>query len=197
MTRNIVVKVVAGVTAWLVVTLPVWAAEAEQSSWGWWETLGRWFNLLVLVGFLIYISWEPLARFFSGRRTTIARELEEARCRREEALRKLAEAEERVARLEEELAEIRRRAEEEAEKERERILARAEEEAKRLLEMAEREASGLVRSARQELCRYAADLAVELAEAEIRRRLDPSLHRRILTSTLQRLEDLRGGGRVS
>ncbi|GAB4238241.1 MAG: hypothetical protein Kow00109_12560 [Acidobacteriota bacterium] len=172
----------------------LWAAEGgEHAGWGWWETLGRWFNLAVLVGLLLYAAREPLARFFRGRRDAIARELAEAQELRKAAEEELARVRKRLEGLEGELEEIRRRILEEAERERERILARAEEEAKRLLEAARRETDGLVRAARQELQVYVADLAVELAEKELRSRIDPATRDRLLHRALERFESITGG----
>lgn len=175
----------------------LWAAEgSEHAGWGWWETLGRWFNLAVLVGLLVYAAREPLSRFFRGRRDAIVRELAEAQELRKTAEEELAQVRKRLEGLEGELEEIRRRILQEAERERERILARAEEEAKRILEAARRESEGLVRAARQELQVYVADLAVELAERELRNRIDPATRDQLLDRALDRFETI-AGGRVS
>lgn len=169
--------------------LPVsaWAAEGTAESWGWAENLGRWFNLLVLLGVIAYFTREPIGRFLQDRREGIRREITEAREARAEAEQQLAEAQERIRHLEDELAEIRHNAQAEAEAERERLLAQAEQEAKRILASATREIDGLSRAARQDLRNFVAKLSVELAEEQIKGRLDPKGQKRIVDRFIRSL----------
>ena len=173
----------------LVCLLPagVWAAESGAEGWGWAETLGRWFNIFVLFGIIAYFTREPIGRFLRDRREGIQREIETARQAREEAERQLAEAQERVRHLDEELEGIRRKAQAEAESERERLLAQAEQEATRILTSATREIEGLSRAARQDLRKYVADLALELAEEQIKQHLDAQGRRRIIDRFIENL----------
>ncbi len=176
---NRLVRVLWVPVLWCAFPLSVLAAEGE-SRWGWIETAGRWFNLIVLFGVIYIFTREPIRNFLRGRREDIARDIAAARQAREEAERKLAEIEARQARLEEELAEIRREAEAEAARERERILAQAEAEAGKILAAAGREIDGLSRAARQELKAYAARLAVEMARERITAGLDTDARHRLV-----------------
>lgn len=164
-----------------------WAAEHPTENWGLAETLGRWFNLVVLFGVIIYFTREPIGRFLRDRREGIQREIREARNARDEAQSQLAEAEERVRRLDEELEEIRRKAQMEADAERARLVAQAEQEAQRIVTSAKREIEGLSRSARQDLRAYVAQLSVELAEGRIKESLDQRGHKRIIDRFIQNL----------
>jgi len=165
----------------------LWAAEHPSESWGWAETLGRWFNLVLLFGVIIYFTREPIGRFLRDRREGIQRDISEARKAREQAQQQLADAEERVRNLNEELEEIRRKAQLEAEAERERLLAQAEQEAQRIINSAKREIEGLSRSARQDLRTYVAELSVELAEAQIKESLDQRGRKQIVDRFIQNL----------
>jgi F-type H+-transporting ATPase subunit b len=163
------------------------AAESGGEGWGWIETLGRWFNLLVLFGAIAYFTREPITRFFRSRRDEIRREIEEAQQAKADAQRKLAEAEERLKRLGQEIESIRKQAQLEVEAEKNRILSMAEQEAEKILAAAGREIEGLGKVARQELRSYAADLAVQLAEQQVSRQLDTAGHDRIIERFFEKL----------
>lgn len=176
---NRLIRVLWVPVLWCVLPVSAFAAEGA-GSWGWIETAGRWFNLIVLFGLIYVFARDPVRNFLRGRREDIGREIAAARQAREEAERKLAEIEARFSRLEEELAEIRRESEAEAQRERERILAQAEAEAEKILAAASREIDGLSRAARQELKAYAAQLAVEMARERVAAGLDAETQGRIV-----------------
>ncbi len=183
---NRLVRVLWVPVLWCAFPLSVLAAEGE-SRWGWIETAGRWFNLIVLFGVIYIFTREPIRNFLRGRREDIARDIAAARQAREEAERKLAEIEARQARLEEELAEIRREAEAEAARERERILAQAEAEAGKILAAAGREIDGLmlIKAAKMGVPLVASrsvptSLAVEMARERITAGLDTDARHRLV-----------------
>ena len=167
----------------LITILPVslLAASGEVGEgWGWIETTGRWFNLLILGGVLFYFLREPLLNFFSGRRKSIREEITEARRAKQEAEEKLAAMEARIRNLDAELEAIQTQAQADAEKERRRIIEAAEKEAAKILETARREIGGLTSAARQDLKACAGRLSIELAEKQIRKDLDPASEKRIV-----------------
>jgi F0F1-type ATP synthase membrane subunit b/b' len=82
---------------------------------------------------------------------------------------------------------MRRAALQEAASERTRIEGAAESEASKILSIAEMEIEASVKAARQELKRYAAQLAVGVAESQIRASLTPQTEQRILRSFVQEL----------
>jgi F-type H+-transporting ATPase subunit b len=156
------------------------AAGGEHEGWGWIETMGRWFNLLVLFGLIYYFVREPISRFFKGRREQIQNEIREAREAREQAEQKLAAVEQRMRNLDQELEELRLKAEAEAEKEKERIAVQAEEDAAKIVAASEREIEGLTRAAMQELQEYAAQLSVNLATKRIASEMDEARQERVI-----------------
>jgi len=152
--------------------LTAFAAGSEEAGWGWVETVGRWFNLLVLFGVIFYFVRKPVSEFFLSRRGQIKKEISDAHAAREEAEQKLAAMEARMRDLETELGVMRRQAEEEAEKEKARILEQAEEESRKVVATAEREIEGLTRAARQNLRDYAVKLSLEVATRKIAGEMD-------------------------
>jgi F-type H+-transporting ATPase subunit b len=145
----------------------VLAAE-EGSSWGTWLTIGRLFNLLVVVGVLFWVARKPLSNFFSGRSRAIRDQLAEAQKARADAEAKLAEVESRMSRLDDELKEIAKVSEKEAQDEYLRLLAAAEQDSQKIVERARQEIDGMTRTAQAQLKLHAAELSVQLAEDGIR-----------------------------
>jgi F-type H+-transporting ATPase subunit b len=130
--------------------------------------------LFVLINFAIVfvsIAWalrKRLPGMFKSRTKAIQSGIEEARKASEEARRRLTEVEGRLSRLDVEITEMRREAEANAAIEEKRILAETEEERRRIVASAEQEIALAAAAARRELKSYAAGLAVELAEKNIR-----------------------------
>ena len=93
----------------------------------WWDYPGfelwKFVNLFVFVAILVYILTRKvkLGEAFRTRREQIKRELQRAQQERDAALAKLKEVEERLARLDTEVATIREQSQREAAEERERI----------------------------------------------------------------------------
>ena len=169
--------------------LPAFASSGEEVDWGWIETIGRWFNLLILFGLIYYFARVPVSKFLVNRREGIRKEIQEAHAAREEAERKLADMEARMRDLDTELEAIRRQAEAEARKERERILEQAGEESRKIVASAEREIEGLTRAARQDLRHYVVELSMEMASRRMAAEIDSEAERRIMNRFLVQLTD--------
>ena len=184
---GIVVKVVLVVAASSCLSL--FAAEGGAGGWGWWETFGRWLNLLILFGVIFYFVREPVGQYFVSRRSEIKKEIQEAQAARQEAEDKLAEMEDRMRNLDQELAAMRDQAQEEAEREKNRILEQAAEESQRIVAAAEREIDGLTRAARQDLRAYAVRLSVEMATEKITSEMDASTRDRVVDRFLIKLTE--------
>ena len=172
--------------------MPVFASEGEASTgWGIWETIGRIFNLALVVAVLVYVLRKPIGLFFDERRQSIRSSLENALRAKNEAESKLAEMQQRMSSLDEELQTIQRKAQLEIEEERKRSLMLAEQESERIISVARREAESLVRAATLELRSEAARLAVELAEKRIKSEMSPEVEGRLIKNFVEHLEKTR------
>jgi len=158
------------ITAAAAVPQAAYAAE-EGNKWGIWLDIGRTFNLLVVLGALIWIARKPLSNFFTGRTQAIQEQLAEAQKARKEAEAALAEMQSRMSRLQDELREIKDSAEREAQEEYRRLLDAAGQEAEKILERSRQEIEGITRAAQLELKVHVAELSVGLAEEQIRRHI--------------------------
>jgi F-type H+-transporting ATPase subunit b len=170
---------------------PLLAADI-QSNWSnellW---AGRIFNVVVLLGGLGFVLRKPLRKFFQTRTADIQKKLEEAEEARLEAVRKLSLMEERLLKLDEEVAAIRRQAQADAEAEQQRMLERAEEEAARVRARGRLEIEAEKAQALTELKQFVADKAVALAEEMIRREIEPADQERLFEKFLTELGEKR------
>src|SRR5438094_10437123 len=118
-------------------------AFAEESP-RWWDYPGfelwKFINLAIFVAALVFVLKKAnLREAFRTRREGIKRELERARQERDAAVAKLKEVEDRLARLDAEVATVKELSRREAADERERIARATETEMAKLSEQAQRQ----------------------------------------------------------
>lgn len=158
----------------------------------WWDYPGfeawRFLNLAIFVGLIVFIAYrKKLGNIFRDRRDTIRRELVKAQEERDAAVAKLKEVEERLTKLDTEVAAIQERSKREAAEERERIARSTEIEIAKLSDQARRDIESAGKVAKHELRRYAAEQSVSLAEQVIRREMKPEDDARIINENIQEL----------
>ena len=168
------------------------SSEGGESGWGWWETAGRWVNLAILFGVIIYFSRGFISKFFSDRRGSIKTEIEEADAARKSAEAELAEMKGKMARLDQELEELQKQADENARKEKAKIEAEAAAESEKIISSVKGEVDGLMRAARDELKSYAGQLAVDLAAKKIRTEMDETSQDQVVKRFLDDLSESEG-----
>jgi F-type H+-transporting ATPase subunit b len=125
-------------------------------------------NFAVIAALIIWAGRKFLPGMFSARTAAIQKALQEAQKASDEARRRLAEIESRLMRLDVEIGMMRDSAEKDAAAEEARIQAAAQEDARKMVEAAQQEIASAAKTARRELTAYAADLAVGLAQKQIR-----------------------------
>ena len=149
----------------------------------------KFINLAVFVGIMIFILTRKvkLGEAFKARREGIKQELARAHQERDAAVAKLKEVEERLTRLDTEVAEIQERSKREAAEERERITRATETEIAKLGEQAQREIESAGKVAKHELRRYTAEQSVRLAEEIIRREMRPEDDARLIDNNIREI----------
>ncbi|HYL16879.1 MAG TPA: ATP synthase F0 subunit B, partial [Terriglobales bacterium] len=125
-------------------------------------------NFGVIAAAIIWFSRSHLPGVFRNRTASIQKAMEEARKASQEANQRLADIEARLSRLDVEIGTMRAAAEKEAAEEEARIKSASEEDARKIIQSAEQEIAAAAKSARRELKAYAADLAVSMAQRQIR-----------------------------
>jgi F-type H+-transporting ATPase subunit b len=124
-------------------------------------------NFGILAAALLFFLLKKMPGVLRGRRENIQKQLVEARTATEQANARLKAVEERFARLDEDIAAIRKQAEQESASEEARIKASLETERQRIISSAEQEIAAAASAARRELKRFAAGLAVDRAASMI------------------------------
>lgn len=174
--------------------LPLLLAADSAASGGflWNKDIWRVINVLIFVIFLAYIFRNKIkiGQVFDARAATIVKDLEQARRDKEQAEAQLAQVEERLNRLDQEIAQIRAETEREAEAEAERIRLAAAADAEKIRQMAHREIEGAMKAARMELRAFVAERSVEMAEAIIKRDIRPEDNHRMLSKYVDELREV-------
>ena len=125
-------------------------------------------NFVVIAGVIVWAGRKFLPGLFRDRTAAIQKAMQEAQKASEEARRKLAEIETRLMKLDVEIGMMRDAAEKEGAAEEARIEAAAKEDARKIVAAAEQEIAAAAKTARRQLTAYAGDLAVGLAQKQIR-----------------------------
>ena len=152
------------------------------------ELVFKTINFLILAGALAFLLRKPLAEYFTQRSSEIQAGLEEGRKALAESQARLSAVEEKLRRLEEEIAAFKATAEREMDAERQRLRQVAEAEAQKILESARARMETATRAAQLDLKRYIADQALTQAEQLIRARMDDPTRRRLVRQFVEKLQ---------
>jgi F-type H+-transporting ATPase subunit b len=136
------------------------------------EDIWRVVNFVIMAGGVGYLIVKNAGPFFAARSKKIREEIVQGDEARQEAERSAAEVDRRLANLEADIASLRADSEREAQHEFERMRQRTAAEIAKIQAHGEQEIAAAGKTARAELKRYAADLAIGLAERRIRTRMN-------------------------
>jgi F-type H+-transporting ATPase subunit b len=150
-----------------------------------WKTV----NTIILFAILYWLLKKPVSNFISNGIDSIVSKFEKAKKEKEEALNLLKEAENKLEEAKAEAEKIVTYAQEVAQREREQIIAEAKQTAERIVKMADEEIEKEAYKAKEELKKFAAQKAVELAEEKIRGSITPELNREIIEASLEKLKE--------
>ena len=167
---------------------PAWAAEEEEVAHkflGLPVEIWKLANLLLILGFLVYFLGRPFSQHFRKRRSDLDEALDRATAEREKALALASEMTARLASLEKEIAEIRRRGNEEGEREKRAQIEAAAKEAETLRRNAADEIDHRLAAAKADLARAAAALASDRARAAIAASITDEDRRRLLEESVR------------
>jgi F-type H+-transporting ATPase subunit b len=134
----------------------------------------KWANFVLLVAGLGYLVAKSVPAMFRARGEEILKGIQEAQKVKQDAEKRAAEMEARLAKLGADIEAFRVHAKADMEKESQRIQDETAAHAKKLEAQAAAEIESAGKAARASLKRYAADLALDLAAQRIQSRLDAS-----------------------
>jgi F0F1-type ATP synthase membrane subunit b/b' len=148
---------------------------AGDGSWFNYPGLEVWkfVNLAIFVVLGIYFLRSKINQGLLARRGAIQQELIAAKAERDQALARVAEADNLLSRLHDDVRIVHEQARQEAEQERQRIAAGTEREIEKLKQQGQREAERADKLARKELREYLAKRSIELARESLRNQIRP------------------------
>jgi len=150
--------------------------SSKEASLKMWE----WANFVLLAAGLGYVIVKQAGPYFAARSASISQDIAESERTAKDAAARAAEVERRLANLETEIAALRAEAQEESTAETGRVAQQTAAEIAKVGAHGEQEIAAAQKAARLDLQRYAAQLAVELAEQRIRTRMDPDAESRLV-----------------
>lgn len=160
------------------------APAPENSPMGW---VFRWLNFVIVFGVIAWALAKVAGPAFRARTNQIEEAIFEGSRAREAAEKQRAEAEQKLANIDAEIAAMHAHAQREGQVNAERIRAATKEEAAKVDKAAELEIAAAERAARLELKALAAGLAVERAESLLRDHLTPERDSKILSDFVARV----------
>jgi len=158
-------------------------AAAENAT-----DLFRWVNFVIVIGIMVWLFGKKLPGWFRGNAESINAAITKATAAKEEAERRVREAETKLAHLEQEIATLHAAAQREAAAEGEHIRALAQSDAKKVGIAAQAEIEAAERAARLELKALAASLAVDGAESLLAKQLTPAAQESLVDTFVKSLE---------
>jgi len=158
--------------------------EVEQGDpWIWW----KWANFLILAAGLGYLINKHAPPFFAQRAREIEESLLEAAKAKQDAEARAASIDKRLADLDREIEGLRQAARAETAAEGERLRRESEQHLQRIQQQTGQEIELMINGARHELRKYAALLALDLAEQRIHSRLTKDVQEELMDGFLQDL----------
>jgi len=136
--------------------------NAEQAATAF--TVANFIVLATLVGWFLL---KTLPKTFRDRNTAIQKDLVDARTATEEANSRLSSVEERLKRLDEQIAALRAQADKDSALDEQRIKASVEEDKRKIIAAAEQEIAAATTLAQRQIKQYAAELAIDQAARKL------------------------------
>jgi len=169
--------------------LPVLAAEGAEpdpadSTAG---LIFRWLNFLIVFGGIGYLIAKHGGAFFRGNAKEIAASIVEATAAKTEAERELRVVETKIARLDQDVAELREEARRNWATESERLYASGVAEIEKINLAARAELAASERAAQQQVREIAASMAVERAAALVSSKMNAEIRARMFQSFISEL----------
>lgn len=131
------------------------------------STIFEWLNFGVLAAAIAFMLAKLLPKTFRNRNSAIQKELVDARTATEEASLRLNSVEDRLSKLDGQIAEMKAQAEKDAAADEIRIKASVEDEKKKILQAADQEIAAASVHAQRALQKFAAELAIEQAARKL------------------------------
>jgi F-type H+-transporting ATPase subunit b len=148
----------------------------------------KWINFAIVAGVLVWVFVKLLPPVFQKNAEAVSSAITVATSAKAAADAQLRDAENRLANLQREVAELRANAAKEAAAEVERLRAAAQSDTQKIVSAAKAEIEAAERAARLELKALAANLAVDGAESLLTKQLTPQAQESLISNFVKSLE---------
>jgi F-type H+-transporting ATPase subunit b len=148
----------------------------------------KWINFAIVAGLIAWVFLKLTPPFFRKNAENISSAITKATAAKAEADRQLRDAEQKLARLEQEVAQLRVTAQREAAAEAERLRAITQSDMQKVGLAGKAEIEAAERAARLELKAIAANLAVDGAESLLVKQLTPQAQESLVAAFVKNLE---------
>ncbi|MBS1841343.1 MAG: ATP synthase F0 subunit B [Acidobacteria bacterium] len=186
--RRILLLTLSACTMLLVCASVVSAAEEASKTTEHATEIFKWINFAIVAIAFLWVFGKVLPTKFRANAETIGSAITKATAIKAEADKQLADAEVRLARLEQEVAELRAHAQKEAAADADRIREMAKSDAERISVAAKAEIDAAERAARIELKALAAKLAVDGAESLLAKQLTMQTQESLVSGFVKSLD---------
>ncbi len=164
------------------------AAEASGTAAERANEIFKWINFVIVAGLMGWVFLKLTPPFFRRNAETISSAITKATAAKLEADRQLLEAKEKLAHLQQEVAQLRATAQREAAAEAERIRSITQSDAQKIGLAGKAELEAAERAARLQLKVIAANLAVDGAESLLVKQLTPRAQESLVAAFVKSLE---------
>lgn len=164
------------------------AAEGGGHSASFKDWLWPIVNFAILLFILVKFGHKPIREFLRKRTELIEKSLKEAEETKEFAKKALAEVQERLKFIDEEINKILESARKAGEKEKEALIAQGESLKNKIIEQTKANIEYGLQKAKKEIKSEAALMAIELAEKKIKQRLDTKEQERLIEEYIKKFE---------
>jgi F-type H+-transporting ATPase subunit b len=161
-------------------------AQADTTT-GWWY---RWINFAIVIAAIVW-AFSKAAPAFRARSREISEQIAEGARARESAEQRKREAQAKMAAIPQEVAELRAQAKRAEEAEAKRIAELARREVQTIEHALQAEIAAAERAARIELKIWAARMAIERAEAVLRKEITPQAEGTLFSTFVTELQESR------
>lgn len=186
----IALRAVAAVVLLVVVASPVFAQEGGDATTSPTGMVFRWINFAIIFAAIVW-GFSKAGPYFRRNAQEISQKIAEGARAREAAENQRREVQAKLARVDQEVAQLRVEAQRSAEGETQRIRALAKDEAQLVERAGQAEIAAAEHAARLELKALASRLAIERAEALLREQITPATEAAVFRSFVDTLQESR------
>lgn len=165
--------------------------HAEKRILGMPEWVWKLANLILFWGLIGYLVLGPVRNALAARGDKIRQDIADANERRQKAGQFAAQVDERLKKLEDEVAAIIDRARIDGERQKNEMIASAEAEAAKILATARNEVDTRVKQARKELTEYAGDLAADRARRILEETITDADRHRLFDESVRQIREVK------